>query len=141
MRTVRDDSGKRYVLLKESGESSLVRDPDSGETGYVENDSLDAVDGESPLETAASGVPGPVRRVLTAVHDEAGLGLLADLADRGPVAVRDMLGAYDQCESDLHGRLTELRAAGLIEEATIAGERGYDATDEAREALAALREN
>jgi hypothetical protein len=140
MRTVRDESGKRYLLLKESGESSLVRDPDSGERRYVENDRLESLDGESPLETAASGVSGPVRRVLTAVHDEAGLGLLADLADRGPVAVREMLGSYDQCESDLHGRLAELRAAGLIEEATIVDERGYDATETAREALATLRE-
>ncbi|SNZ13474.1 hypothetical protein SAMN06269185_2210 [Natronoarchaeum philippinense] len=140
MRTVRDETGKRYVLLKESGDSSLVRDPETGQERYIENDTLDPVDGETPLETAASGIPESVRRVVSGVHDEAGLGLLADLADRGPVAVRDMLGAYDQCESDLHGRLAELRAAGLIEEATVAGERGYDATETTREALNALRE-
>lgn len=140
MRTVSDESGKRYVLLKESGESSLVRDPETGDSSYVENDRLEPVDGESPLETAAAGVSDPVRRVVTAVHDDAGVGLLADLVDRGPVAVRDMLGAYDQCESDLHGRLAELRAAGLIDEAKIGGERGYDATRTAREAMATLRD-
>lgn len=140
MRTVSDESGKRYVLLKESGESSLVRDPETGDSSYVDNDRLEPVDGESPLETAAAGVSDPVRRVVTAVHDDAGVGLLADLVDRGPVAVRDMLGAYDQCESDLHGRLAELRAAGLIDEAKIGGERGYDATRTAREAMATLRD-
>jgi len=140
MRTVRDESGKRYVLLKESTDSSLVRDPETGDERYVENERIDPVDGEEPLETAAAGVSEPVRRVVSAVHDDAGIGLLADLVDRGPVAVRDMLGAYDQCESDLHGRLAELRAAGLIEEATVAGERGYDATEAAQTAIATLRE-
>jgi len=140
MRTVRDESGKRYVLLEESTDSSLVRDPATGDEQYFENDRIEPVDGEEPLATAASGVAEPVRRVVSAVHDDAGIGLLADLVDRGPVAVRDMLGAYDQCESDLHGRLAELRAAGLIEEATVAGERGYDATETARDAMATLRE-
>jgi len=140
MRTVRDESGKRYVLLKESTDSSLVRDPETGDSRYVENDRIEPVDGEVPLETAAAGVAEPVRRVVSAVHDDAGIGLLADLVDRGPVAVRDMLGAYDQCESDLHGRLAELRAAGLIEEAQVAGERGYDATETAQDALKTLRD-
>jgi len=140
MRTVRDESGKRYVLLKESTDSSLVRDPETGDSRYVENEQIEPVDGEEPLETAAVGVPEPVRRVVSAVHDDAGIGLLADLVDRGPIAVRDMLGAYDQCESDLHGRLAELRAAGLIEEAQVAGERGYDATETAQDALRTLRD-
>lgn len=140
MRTVRDESGKRYVLLKESDDSSLVRDPETGEREYVESDRLESLAGESPLETAAAGVPDPVLRVLTAAHDEAALGLLADLVDRGPLDVRGMLGDYDQCESDLHGRIAEFRAAGLIEETRVAGERGYEATATARAAIERLRE-
>jgi hypothetical protein len=46
---------------------------------------------------------------------------------------------YGLCESDLHGMLSEFQAAGLITEATIAGERGYELTSTAREGLATLR--
>ena len=139
MQTVRDGAGDRYLLVKRSGESSLVRDPETGEERYVPNDDLSADAGESPLVTAAGGVPGPVRRVVTAVPDEPALGLLVELVDRGPLPAVDLLAAYDLCESDLHGRLSELRAAGLAAEASVAGERGYDATDAAREAVAVLR--
>jgi hypothetical protein len=49
------------------------------------------------------------------------------------------VGAYDLCESDLYGLLTEFRAGGLVREADVAGERGYDATETTREAVAVLR--
>ncbi|MCT9096149.1 hypothetical protein [Haloarchaeobius sp. HME9146] len=139
MRTVRDDSGDRYLLVKRSSEASLVRDPVTGEERYVENDRLEPAEGETPLETAAGAVSPAVRRILTATHDDRSLGLLVELVDGGPIAVRDLLATYDLCESDMLGLLTEFRAAGLVEEATIAGERGYDATDLAREGVAALR--
>lgn len=138
MRTVRDDSGNRYLLVKESGESSRVRDPETGEERHLPNESLEAADGESPLETASRAVPGPVRRVLTAVHDERALGLLLEVDARGPVGVRALLDAYDLCESDLHGLLAEFRAAGLVRETEAAGERGYETTSEASEGLAVL---
>ncbi|WP_267642890.1 DUF7346 family protein [Haloarchaeobius amylolyticus] len=140
MRTVRDDSGDRYLLVKESGDASLVRDPATGEERYVENDRLEPAEGETPLETAASAVSPAVRRIVSATHDDRSLGLLVELADDGPVPVRDLLGRYDLCESDLLGLLTEFRAAGLVEEARLAGERGYDATDLAREGVDILRE-
>ena len=140
MRTVRDESGDRYLLLKRSDESSRVRDPETGEERYLDNDALTVVDGESPLATAARGVPEDVRRVAVAVHDDRSLGLLAELADRGPIGIRELLDTYDLCESDLHGLLAEFRAAGLIEEARVAGEHGYDATETATAALDALRD-
>jgi len=138
MRTVEDDAGDRYILLKESGESSLVRDPETGERRHVANDDLEPVVGESPLATAAGAVPEPVRTLLTAVPDERALGLLLELEERGPLAVRALL-AYDLCESDLHGLLAEFRAAGLVVETEVAGERGYATTDRASEGLARLR--
>jgi hypothetical protein len=138
MRTVEDEDGDRYLLLKESGESSLVRDPDSGERRHVPNDDLKPVAGESPLATAAGSVPGPVRTLLTAVPDERALGLLLELEERGPVDVRALL-AYDLCESDLHGLLAEFRAAGLVAETEVGGERGYETTEVASEGLAHLR--
>lgn len=140
MRTVRDGDGRRYVLLKESGELSLVRDPASGERRHVPTETLERVDGESPLETAAGTVPESVRRVLTAVRDERALGLLIELDRRGPLAVRTLLSATDLCESDLHGLLAEFRAAGLITERQVTGERGYDTTERASDALDSLRE-
>jgi len=139
MRTVVTDEGERLLLVKESSDASLVRDPKTGEERYVEADRLSDPEGAAPLSVAAGGVPEPVRRLLTAVHDEQSLGVVLELTDRGPVAVVDLLGAYDLCESDFHGLLSELRAAGLVEEARIAGERGYDATETAREAVELLR--
>jgi len=136
MRTVEDEDGRRYLLAKR--DTPRVRDPESGAERRRDPDGLEIVD-EPPLATAASGVPPAVRRVLTAVPDERTLGLLVELVDRGPLPVVDLLDAYDLCESDLHGALAEFRAAGLVAEASVAGERGYDATAPAREAVAALR--
>lgn len=135
MRTVRDASGERYLLVKESAEASLVRDPATGEERYVDADDLDPVEGESPLVTAADAVPETTRRLILAARDERALGLLVELDARGPLAVVDLLSAYDLCESDLHGLLTEFRAAGLVVERETGGRRGYALTDEARVAL------
>ena len=137
MRTVEDEAGRRYLLLKRSGESSLVRDVETGEERYVPNDELAALDGVDPLEAAAAAVPLPLRRLITAVHDDRGLGLVVALS-REPRSARALLDATDLCESDLVGLLAELRAAGLLEEATVGGERGYAATDEALEAIGTL---
>lgn len=140
MRPVRDESGKRYLLVKRSEESSRVRDPATGEERYVATDRLDVDDSAAPLSTAASGIPAPVRRAITAVHDERALGLLVTVVDRDAIDVRTLLSATDLCESDLHGLLAELRAAGLLAETRIAGERGYEATDDARTAVERLRD-
>jgi len=140
MRTVRDADGDRYLLLKESSESSRVRDPETGEERHVPNDELEPVDGESPLEAAANAVPEAARRLVTAVPDRRALGLLVEVDDRGPLDVHVLLDAYDLCESDLHGLLAEFRAAGLVEEIDVAGRRGYRITDEGHDALARLRD-
>lgn len=137
MRTVEHD-GTRYLLVKQSAESSLVRDPETGEQSYLPNEELTAT-GESPLSVAARAVPDAPRRVLTAVHSEQTLGMLVELDERGPLSVREVLGRYDLCESDIHGTFGELRAAGLVEEATVDGQRGYAITELGTEGLAALR--
>jgi hypothetical protein len=139
MRTVRDGDGRRYLLAKESGDSWLVRDPETGRETYRPAGDLEMVEGDSPLSVAAAGVPAAVRSVVTAAHSERALGLLVELVDRGPMTVRDVLAAYDLCESDLHGLFGEFRAAGLVTEARVAGERGYDATETTRVAVARLR--
>lgn len=135
MKTVQDDTGKRYLLLKRSDHASLVRDPQNGNECYVQNDRLDDVDDESTFETAARIVSEPVRTLLTNVHDESTLGLLVELESRGPLQVRTLLESDDCCESDLHGQLTVLTAAGLLEETEVAGERGYRITDDGERAL------
>lgn len=137
MRTAEHD-GDRYLLVKSSADSSLLRDPETGEERYVPNDEL-AVTGESPLVVAASAVPKPQRRLLITVHSEDLLGLLVELDTRGPLSAREILSRYDLCESDLHGRITELRAAGFVRKADVDGERGYAATELTTEALEGLR--
>ncbi|MFB6105394.1 MAG: hypothetical protein ABEJ70_00330 [Halobacteriaceae archaeon] len=137
MRTVRDADGHTYLLLKRSADACLVRDPESGERRHLPTDSV-TVAGESPLDVAATAVPEATRRLVRAAHSDRGLGLLVDLRDRGPLPVTAMLADYDCCESDLHGLLAEFRAAGLVAEATVGGERGYRLTDDARVAVDAL---
>ncbi|QCS43194.1 hypothetical protein [Natrinema versiforme] len=139
MKSVQDDTGKRYLLLKRSDSASLVRDPENGNECYIQNDRLEVVDEESSLETAARSVGDPVLTLLTNVHDEETLGLLVELAERGPLGVRTLLDGYDFCESDLHGRLTVLTAAGLLEETEVAGERGYRLTEDCETALETIR--
>jgi len=138
MRTVHDDDGRRYLLLKRSSESSLVRNPATGEERYLPNDRLTVDDSTDPLTLAADAVPGSVRRVLSACRDDRALGLLLELDRRGPVPARALMD-YDLCESDVLGLVGEFRAAGLVVEADVAGERGYDLTDDARVALGVLR--
>ena len=139
MRTVRDDNDDPYLLVKQSGDSSLVRDPETGTERYVANDDLAVVSNESPLSTAAAGIDPAVRRLVTATYDDQSLGLLIELVDRGPLSTVGLLDSYDLCESDLHGLLAEFRAAGLVTEADTNGQRGYDATDLAVDAVNTLR--
>lgn len=133
MRTVEHD-GDRYLLVKHSSDSSLVRDPTTGEERYLPNDELRTLD-ESPLAVAATHVPDATRRLLTAVHDERALGLLVVIDQFGPLSVRGLLDRYDLCEADLHGTVGELVAAGFLEEHEVDGERGYATTTVASEAL------
>lgn len=137
---VEDDTGQRYLLLKRSGESSLVRNVDTGERTHLSNDRLEPVEEASTVETILAGVPEELQTLVTAVHDDRSLALLLELDTEGPMAVRQLLSAYDFCESDLHGLLAELQAAGLIVETTVTGERGYETTDEATTALATVQE-
>ncbi|MFO8115799.1 MAG: hypothetical protein R6U01_10665 [Halorubrum sp.] len=139
MQTVRDTDGETYLLVKRSAQSSRVRDPATGAERYVDNDELSVVDGESPLATAAGGIPASVRQAVRAVHDERSLGLLVVVVDEGPLSAIELLDTADMCESDLHGTITELRAAGLVDEVEVRGRRGYAATDSASEAIELLR--
>lgn len=137
-RTVEDSDGTRYLLLKRSEESSLVRNPETGERRHLPNEELSVVDDVATTETVLTGIPDEVLSLLTAVHEERALALLVELDEEGPMSVRGLLSAYDFCESDLHGMVAELRAAGLVTETTVAGERGYETTPQASEALASL---
>lgn len=131
MRTVADEAGDRYLLLKRSSDAWLVRDPDTGATRHLPADRLAVVGGESPLATAARGVPDRLRQDLD-VPSERALGLLAEIRRREPVGVRALLDSYDLCERDLHGLLGEFRAAGLVAETPVGGERGYETTEALR---------
>lgn len=139
MRTVEDEAGRRYVLLKHADEMSLVRHIESGTEQYLANDQLSVIEDTPPLAHVATAVPAPTRKLLTAVPNSRALGLLLDLTNRGPLAVRTMITAYDYCESDLHGLLAEFTAAGLVETVDVGGERGYAISGEVRSVLESLQ--
>lgn len=141
MDTVEDEAGNRYILLKRSSDAWLVRDPATGETAYRDPATLTVVESADSLATAAEGVPPAVRALLTAVPNERVLGLVAIVVDRDAVGVRTLLDETTLCESDLHGAIAELVAAGLLSETTVAGERGYEATEIAIEAIERLRDD
>lgn len=141
MRTVVDGDDRRWVLVKESSESSRVRDPETGEETFRPNDDLEPAGGESPFETLARSVPEPARRILRAAHEDWQIGLLVTLADDGPRPVRTLLGESAACESDFLGVVTELRAAGLVAETTVAGERAYELTAVGHDGIDALRQS
>jgi hypothetical protein len=136
VRTVEHD-GERYLLLKPSTDTSLVRDPETGETRHLPTDELTAT-GDPPLAIAATRVPDVTRRLVAGVHSEAALGLLVELDERGPIAVRDLLANTERCESDIHGLVGELRAAGLVAEADVDGQHGYRLTNPGRAGLRTL---
>ncbi|GGM71849.1 hypothetical protein J2752_002295 [Halarchaeum rubridurum] len=138
MRTVRDADGDTYLLVKESAESSRVRDPETGAERHLPTDELESVGGVDPLEAAAAAVPEPTRRVFTVARSERALGLLCELHERGALPVRTVLSEYDLCESDVHGLFTEFRAAGLVAETEVYGERGYELTDEGEAGVGSL---
>jgi hypothetical protein len=138
MRTVETADGLRYLLLSTSDGTARLRDPETGEERTVDADTVEPVT-DAPLSVAAGGVPEPVRRTMTAVHDERTLGVLVTLVDDGPTAVVDLLSYSGLCESDFNGLFGELRAAGLVTESEIAGQRGYEATETAETAVELLR--
>ncbi len=139
MRTVEDAAGNRYLLMKRSRASSLVCDAATGERRYLPTDELSTVGDASPLETAAGSVPEPARRLVTAVRDEATLGLLVALEAADGLSARAVLDSAEFCESDLHGLVGELRAAGLVEPAEVDGEDGYRLTAGAAAVVRALQ--
>jgi len=95
---------------------------------------------EEPRPAAAArDLPDALVQFLVGVPDERALGLLLDLDSHGPLTVRRLLSLYDTCESDRRGLLAECRVAGLLGETTVGGERAYETTETASEALALLR--
>lgn len=140
MDTVRTDDGTRYLLLKRSSDSSLVRDLTTGDERYIENERLERISDNAPLETVAHTVPAAVRRVLSAVPNERALGLLLIIDRQGPIAVSEIVELSDLCESDINGLLSAFRAAELIEREPIpiVDVPGCATTELASEGLAVL---
>lgn len=138
MRPVADEAGRRFLLLQADGEESLVRDLETGERHTVPTDTL-SVPAADPLvaacgDEAAATPPAPLDRASSAL----GRCLLLELHLGGPRPVRALLAETDLCESDLHGVVADLRAAGLVRDTTVGGERGYELADAATAALSDL---
>lgn len=132
MRAVQGPDGGPVLIVEHAPDGSRIVDPREGACRTVATGALDPVEGD-PLGAVGRAVretAGPLP-----VAGDAAAGVLADL-ERGPRSVRGMVDAYGLCESDLHGLLAELTAAGLLAETTVGGRRGYELTEEARLALA-----
>lgn len=132
MRTV-TYGGDRHLLLERAGKACLLYHPGTGDRFTVPLWALDAVPEEPTLVTAGRGVE-PGADLQAAAPGRRAVGLVAELDRRGPTPVRELLD-YDLCESDLHGLLAELTAAGLLAETSVGGERGYRVTDVAARQL------
>lgn len=134
MRIVRDQTGTHYVVLSATESVCRLREIRSGAEVTRQCESLQPADPAAAL--AATGVDADgVDTVTSAARTSRAIGLLVELDAAGPLAVRTILDRFDVCESDLHGMVTELRAAGLLEPTTVYGERGYRVTDAARDVL------
>lgn len=138
MELVADDEDRRYVLEKRSSDAWLVRSLETGEPEYLQAEALTVLGDEDSPPSGTGSVPDALQELLRSVEDHRTLSLLELAVDRETVSVRELLGATTLCESDLHGALAELNAAGYLEETTVAGERAYEATEQAEAAVAAL---
>lgn len=137
MRTVRADDGAQYLLRKQSGDASLVRDPATGEERYIDTDRLELRGESPPLETIGATVPDDTRAEI-GVTDDRALGLLVVLDRHGPIAAVDLVGFTELCESDLNGLLTGLRAGGLVESVSDPV-LGYELPSQAQSQLSSAR--
>jgi len=150
------DAGDRYLLLKASDDACLVRNPRTGRRRYLPADALERVD--APPVDLDADTPRPLRAL--AARDGR-LGLLLDVVARrdtddppragpatadtpgeGAVPVRTLLDETSLCESDLHGALADLEAAGLLERVEPEGPlrgRAYRPTERALTVVETLR--
>lgn len=131
MRAVRADQPGLAVVVEESDGRARVRDPETGQEWTVPATDIE------PIEPPGTEVPTATRYVLAAVDDRA-LALLLIL-DVEPRRVATLLETTDLCESDIHGVVGDLRAAGLVEPITVEGEPGYRTSPLASTGLEGLR--
>jgi hypothetical protein len=134
MRAVRGPEGRRLVLESDGGDAARVYDPATGDRDSIPHDALEPIE-DAPLAVVAERVDDPLRALVTAIPDERALGLLVFVADNGPTPVRTLLDRTTYCESDLHGLLVHLTAAGLLDERRADDGRTYTITDTASMAL------
>ena len=137
MRAVVDAAGRRSLLLREHGEQAVLRDVETGERRTASLEDLASLDG-GPLGTLVTDVPPSLPSPLDRAPTDRALALLVELHVAGPRPVRDLLADTTLCESDLHGLVGDLRAAGLVQDEPVAGERGYDLTPSATAAMVDL---
>jgi|AntRauTorcE11898_2_1112593.scaffolds.fasta_scaffold33982_2 hypothetical protein len=125
------DGNCHYVLQRIVDDDCHVRTLPSGETTTMPTASLSPADTDAALGTVDDNL-------VDDVGSNAAAGLLLELVVDGPTSARGLLDRFDVCESDLHGTVAELRAAGLIEPTTVYGERGYRAIIDGSQRLESL---
>ncbi|MEF8974993.1 MAG: hypothetical protein V5A21_02045 [Halapricum sp.] len=126
MRVVRDEEGSYYVLQDSDGETCRIREVTTATLTTRPCAELSPITAADVL--GADGLAGAIGSIRA-------LALLIELDVSGPTSARGLLDRFDVCESDLHGVTAQLRTAGLIEQTTVHGERGYRVTERASDAL------
>jgi len=140
MRVVRDGAGRINVVRERSDEQRVLVDPATGTERTVSAADVVPVVDEPELELVASALPDPTDSPLASIGDARARGILGVLEAAGPLPATMLLAFESLCESDLHGTVGELRAAGLVAETTVDGHSGYRMTETAARTLADLRD-
>jgi len=116
------DGDAYYLLHRALGAECRLRRLLTGETTTLPCESLAPARVEAALAAVGDDLEDQ------AVGSNKAAALLLELALGGPASARELLDRFDVCESDLHGAVSELRAAGLLEQTSVYGERGYRVT-------------
>lgn len=140
MRLVRDQSGRAHVVSARDGDHLDIVDPATGRERTVPATDVDPVVDEPELPVLAAALPTDPGSPLDGIGDPRAVGLLGVLEAAGPLPATMLLAFESLCESDLHGIVGELSAAGYVEQTTVDGRSGYRTTAAAERTLAGLRD-
>jgi hypothetical protein len=130
--------GRWGVVLESDGAECRIRELRSGNSRWVPHSSLSSTHTAS-LHQVGQEVPDPVRASVAAIRTPRGWGLTLVVGAASPVAVRELLEATTECESDLNGLLAELEAGGILERSELGGERAYELSDPGASAVESVR--
>lgn len=137
MRLAIDQDDRWVVILEVESDQSRIRELLSGETRRVLSSTLSVVN-DASLRDIGQVFSDPPQTTDSTLRTDRGWGLVLVVGAASPVGVRSLLGATNECESDLNGLLAELEAGGILERTQVTGERGYELSERGVRTVEAL---